>query len=340
MGSESPSFFDSPELFFGLKMILDAISHNSKNTNHSQWGDASVSDIGREREVNEDRVAVIESRSGTAWALLDGMGGVTGGEFAAQLALDAMKRVIEGHECADPGVVLRGAIDEANRAIVLRRQNQNFVSMGTTVVATMIDGMEIVVSHVGDSRAYCVHKGKISQLTVDDTVVQRLVDAGEIKKEEALSHPDAHLLTHCLGTKVELSIPVLRFWRLPIKPGQDTDMLLLCSDGLYGLIADEEIASLVTFLSPNEACQKLVELANARGGFDNISVMIIPINGIVGKEPPADWERVMKTRARQREAANKPPWSLALHIACIATLSVLSACVAAAAFLFIESRHV
>lgn len=321
-------------------MNLEGTSHSSKNSPSSSWGYASVSDVGLEREVNEDRVSVIESRSGTAWALLDGMGGVAGGEFAAQLALDAMKRFIESHECADPGLVLQGAIDEGNRAVVLRRQNQKFLSMGTTVVATMIDGIEIVISHVGDSRAYCVHDGRITQLTVDDTVVQRMVDAGEIKKEEALSHPDAHLLTHCLGTKVELPIPVQRLWRLPVFAGQDSDTLLLCSDGLYGLVSDAEIASMVTVLPPEEASQKLVELANSRGGFDNISVMIIPIDGVVSREPPADWEKVMKARARQRGAANRPPWSLVLHMACIAMLSVLSACVAAAAFLFIESRQV
>ena len=320
-------------------MILEGTSHNSKNAPHSIWGDANVSDVGREREVNEDRVAVIASRSGTAWILLDGMGGVAGGEFAAQLALDAMKRFIDGHECADPGAILQGAIDEGNRAVVLRRQNQKFISMGTTVVATMIDGIEMVVSHVGDSRAYCIHDGKISQLTVDDTVVQRMVDAGQIEPEEALSHPDAHLLTHCLGTKVELSVPAQRLWRSPLRAGQDSDILLLCSDGLYGLVSDEEIASMVTFFPPNEACQKLVELANARGGFDNISVMIIPVDGVVSREPPADWDQVLKTRTRQRVAANRPPWPFVLHIACVSMLSVIFACVAAAAFLFIESKQ-
>ena len=160
---------------------------------------AAITDVGCERETNEDRYAVIDSPMGKVWLVCDGMGGCLGGELAAQLAIDAIRRGLESREFASTSEALLAAVEEANRVIVLRRQNPAFSGMGTTVVAAMICGDEVVIAHAGDSRAYLVRDKEIQQLTVDHTYVQDLVERGQISDEEALSHPQAHVLTRCLG---------------------------------------------------------------------------------------------------------------------------------------------
>lgn len=173
---------------------------------------AAITDTGCERELNEDRYAVIESPSGLAWLVCDGMGGQTGGELAAQLAIDAIRRDLENLPARPPEIALRSAILEANRIIVLRRQNQAFARMGTTIVAALFNGIEVAIGHVGDSRAYLVRDGAIQPLTTDHTYVQQLVDAGEIRSDQALSHPQAHILTGCIGAEPGLEVTMRRFW--------------------------------------------------------------------------------------------------------------------------------
>lgn len=247
---------------------------------------AAITDTGCERELNEDRYAVIEAPGGVAWLVCDGMGGATGGELAAQLAIDAIKRDLDKHGELPVESALKNAIVEANRVIVLRRQNQAFASMGTTVVGVMFDGQEMAVVNIGDSRAYVVRGGLIQALTVDHTYVQQLVDRGEIRPEQALSHPQAHILTRCVGAEPGIDVDVKKFWVWPAVEGAAKDRVVLCSDGLYSLVSENEIAQLVTRNSPQAACVKLVELAKARGGYDNITVSIIPLAGEVRSDPP------------------------------------------------------
>ena len=136
---------------------------------------AAMTDAGCERELNEDRYAVVESPSGIAWIVCDGMGGTGGGDLAAQLAIDAIRRDLENFGARPVELALRSAIYEANRIIVLRRQNPAFSQMGTTIVAAMFQGPEVLLSHLGDSRAYLVRGRASQQLTIDHTYVQDLV---------------------------------------------------------------------------------------------------------------------------------------------------------------------
>ncbi len=251
---------------------------------------AAVTDTGCERELNEDRYAVIEGTSGVTWVVCDGMGGVSGGELAAQIAIEAMRRDLTLEPVGETEACLRHSISEANRIVVLRRQNQAFSQMGTTVVAALITGEEIVIGHVGDSRAYLVRDGAIQQLTKDHTYVQELVDRGDIKIEEALSHPQAHVLTRAIGAEASVRVDSSRFWIWPLQAGNISDYIVLCSDGLYSLVSEGEIASSVSTQSPQSACSQLVELAKTRGGFDNITLAVIPIGGELRKEPPVGWE--------------------------------------------------
>lgn len=260
---------------------------------------AAITDIGCERDINEDRYAVIDSPAGRAWIVCDGMGGSLGGELAAQLAIDAVRRALESRDFDSGGEALTFAIEEANRVIVLRRQNPAFSGMGTTVVGALIQGDEVVITHAGDSRAYLVRKGEIQQLTVDHTYVQDLVDRGAINADEALSHPQSHVLTRCLGAEPRLELETQAFWIWDVVDDEPEDRLVLCSDGLYSLVSDQEIADAVTSCSPQEGCVKLVELSRERGGYDNITLAVLPLGGQLHEESEGGRSKaVVKKRSK------------------------------------------
>jgi protein phosphatase len=289
---------------------------------------AAITDIGCEREINEDRYAVIDSSAGRAWIVCDGMGGCLGGELAAQLAIDAVRRALESQNFETGEDALRFAIEEANRVIVLRRQNPAFSSMGTTVVGLLIDGDEVSLSHAGDSRAYLVRDGHIQQLTVDHTYVQDLVDRGAITAQEALSHPQSHVLTRCLGAEPRLELDSQVLWVWDHSAEEDEDKLVLCSDGLYSLVSDEEIAKAATECSPQEACVQLVELAKSRGGFDNITLAVLPLGGQLRDEEPENPRRREKKKAKVNSSAatatrRRPKLTVGRKIALMLTLLVL-----------------
>lgn len=246
---------------------------------------AAITDTGCERELNEDRYAVIECSSGLAWLVCDGMGGTAGGELAAQLAIDAIRRDLENLPGRLPEQAFRDAVREANRIIVLRRQNQAFGGMGTTIVGALFQGPQVVIANAGDSRAYLVRGGAIQQLTTDHTYVQELVERGQVRAEDALSHPQAHILTKCIGSEPSLEIDIHKYWLWDTEGASDS--LILCSDGLYSLISEVEIAEAVSTMSPQRACVRLVELSKERGGFDNITLAVIPLGGELRAEPPA-----------------------------------------------------
>lgn len=252
----------------------------------SSQGASALSDLGCEREFNEDRCGLVQSSNNKTWIVCDGMGGVAGGEVAAQLAIDAMKRYLErdSQEEASADILVQ-AMREANRVVVLRRQNQAFSAMGTTMVAAFFNRDEVVIGHVGDSRAYLIRDGAVQQITVDHTYVQSLVERGEIQAEEALTHPEAHVLTRCIGADPSLEVDTQRFWLWPNEHADESDILLLCTDGLYSLVPDVEIGQVASTMSPQEACEKLIDLARARGGYDNITVAIVPLVGQLKQSP-------------------------------------------------------
>ena len=269
---------------------------------------AAITDTGCERELNEDRYAVIESPSGLAWLVCDGMGGQAGGELAAQLAIDGIRRDLENLPWRTCMSALKSAVLEANRIIVLRRQNQAFAQMGTTLVGLLFSGVEVSLAHVGDSRAYLVRDGVMEQLTTDHTYVQELVNSGQIRPEEALSHPQAHILTRAIGSEPGLQVDMQKYWMWETAKDQSNDILVLCTDGLYSHVTDEEIASWVTDMSPQQACVKLVESAKDRGGYDNITVAVIPIGGQLRDKPPEGYNEEAvhkKLRAKHNPTTEK-----------------------------------
>lgn len=221
------------------------------------------SDPGRVRGVNEDRYVVLPD----LLVVADGMGGVQAGEVASQMAVDAL--AIHPFLARDSGELV-AAIAEANRNIFHAAYSRgDWQGMGTTITAVLVSGEVCQVAQVGDSRAYLIRDGAIKRLTDDHSLVGELVRNGSISVEEAMLHPQRNLLTRALGTAEEVQVDVKA-----ITLSFD-DILLLCTDGLSGVLTDEEIlAETMRHAEPQAAADGLVALANARGGPDNVTVIV------------------------------------------------------------------
>ncbi len=230
----------------------------------------SATDIGRVRERNEDSVLV----DPPLYVVADGMGGHRGGQVASQVALETMETL------AGEG---RGSLAEhvrkANRAVWDRSEEDEKLSgMGTTLTAARIEGTSALIAHVGDSRAYMLRDGVLRQLTTDHTLVARMVKSGEITEAEADVHPHKNVLTRALGTDEEVEVDEDSISL------EDGDRLLLCSDGLTGMVTEDQIqAILENSDQPQQAADRLVKAANRAGGIDNISVVVIDAIGEDGE---------------------------------------------------------
>ena len=222
----------------------------------------AASDIGQVREGNEDSYLIIAP----LYAVADGMGGHRGGEVASNLALETVQELFE----QGTGTLV-DQVERANRAVFERSQRDRSVSgMGTTLTAALIDGDRAHLAHVGDSRAYLFRGGELSLLTEDHTLVHRMVTEGEITAEEAETHPHRSILTRALG--VDAAVQVDESDVLVA----DGDRLLLCSDGLTGMVPDEQIREVLgRQADPQSAVDELVKEANRAGGVDNITAVIL-----------------------------------------------------------------
>jgi serine/threonine protein phosphatase PrpC len=223
-----------------------------------------ASDIGRVREGNEDSYLI----EPPLYAVADGMGGHRGGEVASQLALETVERML--HEGRG---TLPEQVREANRAVFSRSAaDRKVTGMGTTLTATMIQDDVAHLAHVGDSRAYLLRAGAFRQLTEDHTLVGRMVKAGEITPAEADVHPHRNVVTRALGTDPDLKVDEVDLGLL------EGDRLLLCSDGLTNMVAEEQIqAILASTPGAQEAADRLVRAANRAGGLDNITVVVLDV---------------------------------------------------------------
>jgi PPM family protein phosphatase len=260
---------------------------------------AHLSDVGRVREDNEDSVLVDAL---PLVAVADGMGGHEGGEVASQLALEQLKGWKDRLAASDdPSGELREAFTDAHRAVFDKgRAEQNLAGMGTTLTAGWIDDDKITLAHVGDSRAYLLRGGKLRQLTQDQTVAQEWVRRGRLSEDEAATSPHRHILLQAIGADTDdLDIEM---GSVRLRPG---DRILLASDGLYGMVHDADVIRdvLVRHVDPDEACRTLVEAANRAGGEDNISVVIVDVDG----GPVADADEDDQVVVEKVEAAKKTP---------------------------------
>lgn len=237
---------------------------------------AGLTDRGRLRPHNEDSLLVEAERG--LFAVADGMGGHAAGEVASQLAVEAVRAALADvpRTESDMPARLRDAIDEANRRIAEQIERQpECRGMGTTLVVAISEGPRCWIGHVGDSRAYLVRGEQITQLTADHSFVNELVRLGMLSREQAARDPRRNVVTRALGSGA-MVIPEIHEYR--VEPG---DLLLLCSDGLNTMLADERILEVVrgTAGSLDSVCAGLVAAANEAGGEDNISVVAVRWQG-------------------------------------------------------------
>lgn len=251
---------------------------------------AELSDPGRDpsKQVNEDASGYAETPIGHLAVVCDGMGGHEAGREASHTAV---RCIIDAARAQGPGVlpglVLKHAIEQAGRAVyALGGAAQAAHRPGSTCVAVLIHPGGAEVAHAGDSRAYLVRDGRIERLTRDHSMVQELVESRMLSPEQALAHPDANKITRALGIAPEVAVEV-RPEPLGLVPG---DVLLLASDGLTDLVTDPELLDVVRRRVQNGTavvCQELVALANARGGHDNVTALVLALVEL----PPATTAR-------------------------------------------------
>ena len=229
----------------------------------------SRTDIGSVREQNEDSLIV---RS-PLFVVADGMGGHAAGEVASEIAVRTIEELAPDHADAE---ALGRAVEAANRDIInAALEGKGREGMGTTVTAAILEGNRLVIAQVGDSRAYLLHNGQLSQLTRDHSLMANMIEAGQITPEEARFHPSRSVITRALGNDPD-TVPDL--YEINVEEG---DRLLLCSDGLYSMLEDDEIAAVMRRVpDPQRCATTLTNGAIAAGGFDNITVIIADAEGL------------------------------------------------------------
>jgi protein phosphatase len=273
---------------------------------------ANLTDPGCVRERNEDYYCYFElddeeafQARGRLLVVADGMGGHEGGQVASGIAVEMVRQTwISG--TGDPASLLIAALGNANDAIQeYAREHTELTGMGTTCTAVALIGDLLYYGHVGDTRLYLIRNGAIRRVTHDHSLVQRLVDSGAITAEEAESHPDRNVLVSALGMRGPVSVDVPD-GGVPLEPG---DILLVCTDGLHGLVSDAELLDAVTRSEPRQACQELVQLARDRGGPDNITLQIARLAGAPAPTPvpaPAKTRPARSKKTKPEYPAAKP----------------------------------
>jgi protein phosphatase len=243
----------------------------------------AATDVGKVRTRNEDSYLV----DAPLYVVADGMGGHRGGDVASQLTVETLRDARP--EWGPPGGELMEAVRNANRVVYDRSAaDRDLRGMGTTVTALQIADDAGRIVHVGDSRAYLLRDGALQQLTQDHTLVQQMVDEGQLDAEDAERHPARHIMTRALGVEPQVQIDELT---LDLHAG---DRLLLCSDGLSGMLTNDDIRALLGRDSDaQETAEALVALAVERGGEDNVTVVVVDVEeGDAPEESQADSEAV------------------------------------------------
>lgn len=236
------------------------------------------SDIGKKRVSNQDSFLQKAISENMAWSVVcDGMGGLSAGEVASRKAVDFIAEFLDNHMGKTPTdddihQVMHDALTLANEAIYnYAKDNPQLGKMGTTVVMCVANGNVLHIANLGDSRAYVIGDNVISQVSVDHSVVQKMIDSGELTPEEAQNHPQKNIITRALGIDPTISID---YKQTKISRG---DKVLLCTDGLTNYLNSIEILDIFRNYKGEAIAEKLIEESNNRGGKDNITVSVIAI---------------------------------------------------------------
>ena len=235
----------------------------------------------RNRQDNQDRLGVFELPHCTLAIVCDGTGSHVGGASAATLAIRVVYDHLISHPQDPPAEALRDALERANTEVYeAARKDHRLMGMGTTAVAAVMKGDQVVIAHVGDSRAYLIHSGQAKVATRDHTMVNLFVDAELLTPEDAATHPEAHVLSRSIGTERQVEVDVSPSVQLA-----DGDVVLLCSDGVHGVIADFELSDL-EWSNPHGAIRELLEVVVEREGEDSASAVALRLGAANVECPP------------------------------------------------------
>lgn len=238
------------------------------------WG---ISDVGAVRKQNQDAFYLAPAACPYPFAIVcDGMGGAKAGNVASQMAVESFAQTLgEGFDREAPDIpkLLTEGINRANELVRYRAQvDASCAGMGTTLVAAVVEPERVRLVNVGDSRAYRVNQQGIEQITRDHSVVEDMVERGQITHEQARLHPQKNLITRALGAEMEVEADL---YELPRRAGE---LILLCSDGLSNVATDQEILfELIHAGALEEGCQRLLRLALSRGAPDNVTAVLIQL---------------------------------------------------------------
>jgi len=234
---------------------------------------AAGTDVGMRREENQDSFGILESNQWKFYIVADGMGGVRGGAIASKLAIEVFEEILTDSGTIDQETIST-AIVEANKRVHQKgTEDGTLAGMGTTFVGLGFIDTSLFIFNVGDSRVYRLRQGNFEQLTLDHTLVRELIATGAITEAQAENHPVSHMLTKSLGPSGDIVPDCVVCEDGPARG----DRYLICSDGLYNMVLDSEIQEILADSSLEEAQQQLINLANERGGSDNITVVLVEV---------------------------------------------------------------
>ncbi|MDZ4179441.1 MAG: Stp1/IreP family PP2C-type Ser/Thr phosphatase, partial [Coriobacteriia bacterium] len=292
-------------------------------TRGGKVGFAGLTDVGRVRTHNEDSVLL----SPPLFAVADGLGGHEAGEVASEMAIEAL---VENSPRRPDAKALGRAIRTANKAVLdAARHGQGRSGMGTTLTAAIVEGSTIAIAHVGDSRAYLFHGDTLEQITDDHSMVADMVRQGTLTEDQSRVHPNRSIITRALGSDPNMFADT---YEVDAEPG---DRLLLCSDGLTSMLTDAEIGDVLrTHRDAGSAVRTLIDAANAAGGHDNITVIIVDIAG----EPGAATGPIPARRARGW--VGLLVWLLALTAVAVIAVSGVYRYAQARAYVIAEDNRV
>ncbi len=241
------------------------------NTEGFSWVSFARTDAGKVRKVNED--SMLDNGPAGIWAVADGMGGHAAGDVASSSIVNSLSDLKPSADAdALVSAIEQRLLDTNNDLLRQSEEREDRQTMGSTVVVLLAFGKKILCLWAGDSRLYRLRDGILSQITIDHSKVQDLVDEGLLTEDEAEKHPDANVITRAIGANRRLFID------MDIHDVQRGDRYLLCSDGLFKEVMQYEINELLDQGTPEEACNTLIELTLERGSRDNVTVIVVEAN--------------------------------------------------------------
>jgi serine/threonine protein phosphatase PrpC len=269
---------------------------------------AALTDVGLSRSQNEDAFQVTDLSTGTRFdaspslakiqigergallALSDGMGGHAAGEIASKLVIASLRAALQQTDVRSTDRRLESAVRRANAEVIEAAKSGDRHGMGATLTAVVVENAHAYIAEVGDSRAYLLRTGQLKQLTRDQSLVQMLVDQGMMSEDEAEDSPRKNILLQAMGTgpNVEAAIGHVALRR--------EDKLLLCSDGISNALSDDELREILINHDPNTACARMIQIANDRGGADNLTAVVALVDGS-SLDAPSPAETVTATFA-------------------------------------------